>query len=70
MDPHQIERWNPDPHQSDMLDPDPHQFADDKQNVWNMSPFEHFLSLYMEARIQIRIRIKEKVGPGSESASK
>jgi hypothetical protein len=32
------------------------------QNVWNMSLFEHFfkvLSLYLEARIRVRIRIKE-----------
>jgi hypothetical protein len=30
MDPHQIERQDPDPFQSDKLDPDPHQLADDK----------------------------------------
>ncbi len=34
-----------------------------RQNVWNMSLFEHFfkgLSLYLEARIWIRIRIRVK----------
>jgi hypothetical protein len=45
------------------LDPDtdPHQFADDKQNVGNMSMFEHLfnvLSLYFEARIRIGVRIR------------
>jgi hypothetical protein len=42
MDPHQIERWDPDPHQK-VIDPDTHQFADTSQNVWSMSLFEHFL---------------------------
>jgi hypothetical protein len=62
MDPHQIERWDPDPHQK-VIDPDTHQFADTSQNVWSMSLFEHFfkvLSLYLEVRIQPRIRIKVK----------
>jgi hypothetical protein len=34
------------------------------QNVWNVSLFEHFfkvLSLYLEARIRIRIKVKGKV---------
>ncbi len=54
-----------DPHQSDKLDPDqdPHQFADDKPKCMEycMSLFEHFfkgLSVYLEARIWVRIRIK------------
>jgi hypothetical protein len=44
-DPHNFGKMapHPDPYQSDKLapesDPDPHQFADDKQNVWNMSLF-------------------------------
>ncbi len=54
MDPHQIERkdpdpdlnriiviswiWNPDPHDSDKLDPDPHQFADDKPKCMEYEP--------------------------------
>jgi hypothetical protein len=53
----------PDPHQSDKLDADPHQFADDSQNVWNMSLFEHFfkvLSLYLEAKIRVRIKVKAR----------
>jgi hypothetical protein len=32
-----------------------------RQNIWNMSLFKHFFkvfSLYLEARIRIRIRIK------------
>ncbi len=44
-------------------DPDPHQFADDKPQCWNISLFEHVskvLSLYLEARIRIWIRIKVK----------
>jgi hypothetical protein len=36
MDPHQIERQDPDPHQSDKLDPDPHQFANDKPKCTGM----------------------------------
>jgi hypothetical protein len=40
-DPH------PDTHRSDKLDPEPdaHQFADESQNVWNMSLFEHFFKI-------------------------
>ncbi len=54
LDPHQIERkdpdpdlnrkkviswiWNPDPHDSDKLDPDPHQFADDKPKCMEYEP--------------------------------
>ncbi len=54
----------PDPHQIDKLDPDPHQFADDSQNVWNVSLFEHFfkaLSLYLEAKIRVRIKVKGRI---------
>jgi hypothetical protein len=70
MDPHHFGNLDPhpdpNPHQikiririrtqSDKLDPEPdaHQFADDKQNVWNMSLFLHFfkgLSLYLEATV-------------------
>jgi hypothetical protein len=61
-------KQDPDPHQSDKLDLDPHQFADDKQTVWTMNLFEHFfkgLSLYLEARtwilIRIRIRVKSRI---------
>ncbi len=70
-DPH------PDSHQLKMrigirfkLDPDPHQFAEDSQNVWIMSLFEHFfkgLSFYLETkiwiliRIRIRIRVKSRI---------
>ncbi len=63
----------PDPHQSDKLDADPHQFADDSQNVWNMSLFEHFfkvLSLYLEAKIRVRIKVKGSWKLRSESGSK
>jgi hypothetical protein len=62
--PHQSDKLDPDSHQCDQLDPDPdsdlHQFADYKPNLWNMSPFKHFskvLSIYLEARIQIRINV-------------
>ncbi len=54
-----------DSHQSDKLDPDPdpHQFSDDKPKCMEycMNLFEHFfkgLSVYLEARIWVRIRIK------------
>jgi hypothetical protein len=43
LDPHQTKNLDPDPNQSDKLDPepdpDPHQFADESQNVCNMSLF-------------------------------
>ncbi len=42
MDPHQIERYDPDPdtHQRYKLDLDPYQFADDKLKcIWTMSLF-------------------------------
>jgi hypothetical protein len=57
---------HPDPQQSEMLDPepDPHQFADDKPKCRNLRLFKHFsngLSLYLEARIWIRIRIRIRV---------
>jgi hypothetical protein len=42
MDPHQIERYDPDrdPHQSDKVDlePHPHQFADDKPKCMDYEP--------------------------------
>jgi hypothetical protein len=55
-----------DPRQSHKLDPDPHQFADDKPKLVEYEPtvFEHFskvVSLKLEARIWIRIRIQVKV---------
>ncbi len=53
---------DPDPHLSEKLDPDPHQLADEKPKC-NMRLFEHFfevLSLYVEARTRIRIRINVK----------
>jgi hypothetical protein len=42
-------------------DPDPHQLHMTSQNVWIKSLFEYFfkgLSLYLEARIRIRIHIR------------
>jgi hypothetical protein len=42
-------------------EPDPHHFQMTSQNVWNMSLFVNFfkgLSLYLEAKIWIRIRIR------------
>jgi hypothetical protein len=44
-DPHKSGKLDPHPHQDDELDPDPNQFADNKQNVWNVSLFEHFLNV-------------------------
>jgi hypothetical protein len=32
MNPHQIERYDPDPHQSDKLDPDLHPYQSDKMD--------------------------------------
>jgi hypothetical protein len=65
--PHQSDKVDPHPHQSDELypDSDPHQFADDKLKCMEYEPrvFEHFLkvlSLYLEARIRIWIRIRLK----------
>jgi hypothetical protein len=43
------------------------------QDVWNMSVFEHFfkgLSLYLEARIWIRIRINENQNPDPRQGDK
>jgi hypothetical protein len=71
MDPHQIKRKDLDPHQSEKLDPDPdqsdkvypdpnpHQFADEKPKCMEYVPtvFEPFLSLHLEAKIRIRIRV-------------
>ncbi len=55
MDPHQIERKDPDQHQGNKQDPVPPQFADDKPKyIWNLSLFLKILSLYLEARIRIR----------------
>ncbi len=67
LDPHQSQRSDPDthqsnkldlcsyPHQSLKLDPDPHRIRIyvqmTSQNVWNMS-------LYLEARIRISIKVK------------
>jgi hypothetical protein len=39
-------------------------------NVWEMSLFDHFfkvLSLYLEARIRIRTKVKGRIGSGSAS---
>jgi hypothetical protein len=61
---------DPDPHQSDKLDPnpdpDPHQCEDHKPkySIWNMRQFEHLfkvLSLYLEARIRIRIKVTSRI---------
>jgi hypothetical protein len=55
MDPHHVGNPDPDPHQSDKLDPEPRNRINlqmRRQNVWNMSLFEHFfkgLSLYLKA---------------------
>ncbi len=70
-DPHQNESYNSephsDPHQSDKMDQDtdPHQFADDKPKCMDyFSIFEHFfkiLSLYLEGRVRIRIKVKGRI---------
>jgi hypothetical protein len=66
-DPLQIKNHVPDPvpDESDKLDqdlePDPHQSADYKQKCIEYEPIEHFykgLSLYLEARIWILIRMR------------
>jgi hypothetical protein len=53
---------HPDPHQKDKLDPepdpDPYQFADDKPKCMEYEHFFKGLSLYLQARIWIRIRIR------------
>jgi hypothetical protein len=54
---------DPDPHQSDKLDPDPHQFADDKPKCKEYEPISalfQVFSLYLEARIQIRIKVTSR----------
>jgi hypothetical protein len=70
MDSHQTKRWDPDQRDKLVTDPDPHQ--SDKSDPgsgsasifsWNMTLFEHViqvLSLYLDARIRIWIRIKVK----------
>jgi hypothetical protein len=80
MDPHHFCNLDPHPHQIKKQDSDPHQsdswiririnFQMTSQNVRNMSLFEHFfkvLSLYLETRIWIRIRIR--INKKSESGS-
>jgi hypothetical protein len=59
-DSHQSDTLDPDPHQSDTMDPDPHQFADDKLICMNYEPIFNVLSLYLEARFRIRVRITVK----------
>ncbi len=52
-------RVHMDPHH--FANPDPHQFAYDKPKCMEKEPIEHFfkvLSLYLEARVKSRIRIK------------
>ncbi len=53
-------KLDPDSHQSDKLDSDPRNLQVKSQNLWNMSLFEQGLSLYLEARIRIRICMKVK----------
>jgi hypothetical protein len=57
---------DPDPLHSDKREPDPvpHRFADDKPKLWNMSLSEHFfkvLTLYLAARIRIRIKVTSRI---------
>jgi hypothetical protein len=49
--------------QSDKLDTDPHHFADDNQNVWNMSLFGHFFMVepLFESWIRIRIKVTSRI---------
>jgi hypothetical protein len=59
-DPQHFDTGTLDPHPQQNKNPDTHQFAVDKRKR-NISLIEHFfngLSLYLEARIWIRIRIK------------
>jgi hypothetical protein len=77
MDPHRFGNLDPDPHKIKLkihirirdklpqeADPDSHQFADECQNVWNVSLFENIFkgwSFYLEARIWIRMRMKIRI---------
>jgi hypothetical protein len=75
MDPHQIERWDPDPHQSSNLDPDPqqsdkldtdlHPFANDKPKFTEFEPIGALFLKVFTGRIRIRIKMTTESGSGS-----
>ncbi len=68
LDSHPDPHLHPDPHQSDKLDPEPdpdtHNIADDKPKRMEYEPSWALLkglSLYLEASIWIRIRVKSRI---------